>query len=297
MATTTKKSKRKGGSASWAAPAAVGVGLAFGIGLVARKARAKSTKAETRDRPEPSNADDASKTAKIDVRFPVYEGQDGAYMLQELLDAAGLDSNWKRFFLVTARGESGFVSNVALGDPHLYPVGSTPSKYTATLGPGEAAGARQAYERARDKGRLDGCPWPGEAYSWGSGGWLGMLPANAWYAYKDTSLRCRHPWYLLHPVDHVVVAIDFARRLMRWSNFKADPTWLTLRVGWGNPSNMNDAKARARVEQKFGDQLRALGASPQWMHNEVTALPKYDVEDLWDTLMREFDFEPGRRGA
>lgn len=301
----SNSTKRKNKSKGWVAPTLIGLVALTGIGLFARKASAKPAPPPPKGTdpiiPAPSDATDSSNSSNTagneDIRFPVFEGQDGAFMLQELLQASGVDRQWLRFFLATARGESGFTSNMVLGDRSLYPTGSKPSKLTDTLGPGEANGARKAYDRAFDKGRLEGCPWSAGAYSWGSGGWLAMLPANAWYAYKDTSLRCRHPWYLLHPVDHVVVGIDFARRLMGWSAFKANPTWLTLRVGWGNPSAMDDPKAHERVAKKFGDQLRALGLAPEWMNERVTALPKHDIEELWDTLMRTFDLEPGKRGA
>ena len=122
-----------------------------------------------------------------------------------------------------------------------------------------------------------------------------MLPANAWHAYTGTSLRCRHPWYLLHPVDQIVTAIEFARRLKGWSAFKKDPTWLTLRAGWGNPSLMDDPQYRETTARKFGDQLEKLGIPYAFMKQKVTALPSADVEDRWETLMKQFGFEPGSK--
>lgn len=299
---TTSKSKRKRNAPKWLAPAGIGLGL-IGIGLVSRRASAKSSKSSEGTIDNSSSNTETiperppAPPAEPDIVFPVFEGQDGAFMLQELLKAAGPDGEWRRFFLATARGESAFTSNVVLGNPALYPKGSKPSPQTDRLGASEANGARMAYDRAVSQNRLAGCPWPSSAYSWGSGGWLAMLPANAWYAYKDTSLKCRHPWYLLHPVDHVVTAIEFARRLTGWSAFKAEPTWLTLRVGWGNPSAMDDPQARERVALKFGDQLQALGLAKAWMYEKVTVLPTTDIDTTWDQLMRQFDLEPGRKGA
>ena len=294
----TTKTKKTGASApAWLAPTALGLGTLVGVGLLSRRASAKSSSSSSDTAVPDTNPAPTSPQADLVVKFPVYEGQDGAFMLQEILKFTGADLDWRRFFLGIARGESGFNSNMALGDRRLYPHGSQPSKYTDSHGTGEAAGARKAYKRAIDRGWLRGCPWSADAYSWGSGGWLAMLPANAWYAYRSTGLVCRHPWYLLHPADHVVVGVDFARRLMNWSAFKADPTWLTLRVGWGNPSAMDEPQARERVAQKFGDQLRGLGVSTDWMHQEVTGLPDHDIERVWDQVMREFSFDPGRKGA
>jgi hypothetical protein len=300
MQTPNHKTKKRN-VPKWLAPVGIGLGV-FGISMAAGRAAAKGKKSS-----EGTNANDGSSTEPIpaspaepaapDIVFPVFEGQDGAFMLQELLAAAGADAEWRRFFLATARGESAFTSNVVLGNPALYPKGSKPSALTDTLGPSEASGARVAYQRAIANNRLAGCPWPSSAYSWGSGGWLSMLPANAWYAYEGTSLKCRHPWYLLHPVDHVIVAMEFARRLMGWSAFKADPTWLTLRVGWGNPSAMDEPQARERTTSKFGEHLEALGLSKAWMNGKVTSLPRFDIDATWDRLMGQFDLEPGRKGA
>lgn len=230
------------------------------------------------------------------IVFPVYSSNEGAAMLEDLTAAEGLDDDWVRWFLAVARGESRFTSNVVLGARALYPVGSVPSPLTDTLGPREAAGAVTAYERARSQGRLD-CPWGKDAYTWGSGGWLGQIPANAWAAYKGTQLACRHPWYLLHPVDQVITAIEYLRRLSGWSAYKADPTLLTARVGWGNPSAMDSPAHRERVATEFAADLDAIGLPADFASRPAPAFPpKRDVYERWGALMRRFDFDPGAIG-
>ncbi len=293
-------SKKKTKSSGWLVPALLGTTAVVGVGLASRRASAKpSSESAPAPTPTPAKLPETlpQPTGEFEVEFPVYRGQEGKFMLEELLTAAQLDEDWRTFFRAIARGESGFDSNVVLGERRLYPKGSEPSKRTDTLGPGEAKGARKAYLRGLEQGRYESCRWKGEHFSWGSGGWLAMLPANAWYAYLHTELRCRHPHYLLHPVDHVVVGIDFARRLTRWKAFIAEPRWLTLRVGWGNPSGMDDPQAHERVASKFANALAADGVSSSWMSRQVTPLPKHDIEQLWEQLMTAFDFEPGRRGA
>ena len=309
MAARKKANKGASGGGGWLLPALLGTATVVGVGLASRKASAKPgtstpplTPTPPTPTPIPTPAELPPNLSPVDngpfeVRFPVYQGQDGAFMLEQLLGAAQLDKQWKRLFKAIGRGESGFDSNVVLGDPRLYPAGSQASKLTDKLGPGEARGARKAYERGFEQGRYEGCPWDGDAFSWGSGGWFGMLPANAWYAYLTTGLRCRHPHYLLHPVDQLVVGVDFARRLMRWSAFKNNPRWLTLRVGWGNPSAMDDPQAHERVGLKFSKHLQAEGVDPAWMNEEVTPLVAHDIEALWERLMTSFDLEPGRKGA
>lgn len=318
----SKKKKKSDGAPGWVAPAAIGGGLlVLGMGLFSRRASAKdgttdqsdgsSTPSDgsngngknndnknsdnkNSDNTKPDNQPPADDS---DITFPIYSGQAGAAKLEELCKAAGLDSQWVRFFKVTARGESGFTSNVVLGDPTLYPPGSKPSAETDRLGPGEASGARTAYNRGVSEGRYTGCPWPASAYTWGSGGWLGMVPANAWYAYVNTSLRCRHPWYLLHPVDQVVTAIEIGRRLKGWSAFKANPTWLTMRVGWGNPSKMDDPQQHEVIRNKLAPHLKALGIPSSWLDQKVTALPHSNVEQRWESLMASSGMAPGKKGA
>lgn len=103
---TTSKPKRKRNVPKWLAPAGIGLGL-VGIGLASRRASAKSSKSSegtidnsssnTETIPERSPAP----PAEPDIVFPVYEGQDGAFMLQELLKApvlmaSGGGSFWRR---------------------------------------------------------------------------------------------------------------------------------------------------------------------------------------------------------
>lgn len=314
-----RKSKKKSdGAPGWVAPAAIGGGLlVLGIGLFSRRASAKDSEpsdgssnpsdgsnGKTDDHngndnngSDETQGDDQPAADDSDIKFPIYSGDEGAKKLRELCEAAGLDREWVRFFLVTARGESRFTSNVVLGDPTLYPPGSKPSAETDRLGPGEASGARTAYNRGVSEGRYVGCPWPASTFTWGAGGWLGMIPANAWYAYLNTSLRCRHPWYMLHPVDHVVTAIEIARRLKGWSAFKANPTWLTMRVGWGNPSKMDDPQQHEVLRTKLAPHLKALGIPYSWMDQKVTALPHSNVEQRWESLMTSSGMPPGKKGA
>ena len=213
-------SKTKTSSNGWLVPALLGGAAMVGVGLASRRASANSSEPAPTPTPTPAPGQLPQTlpplASDFEPEFPVYRDKDGKFMLEELLTAAQLDEDWRIFFRAVARGESGFDSNVVLGERRLYPAGSEPSKRTDTLGPGEARGARKAYLRGLEEGRYQGCPWTGDDFSWGSGGWFGMLPANAWYAYLNTGLGCRHPHYLLHPVDHVVVGVDFARRLMRW---------------------------------------------------------------------------------
>lgn len=231
------------------------------------------------------------------ISFPVFSGTSGANEMAKLCQMHGLDENWTRFFLATAAGESRFTSNVVLGNPSKYPRGSKPSPVTKSHGPGEYAASKVAYKRAKDAGRFKGCPWPASAYTFGSGGWWAMIPSNAWAAYAGTELHCRHPWYMLHPVDQVVTGTEYARRIMGWPSFKSNPTWLQMRIGWASPSGMSSQAAYDRMEGRFPQYLQELGIPSGWMYNKVTSLPKFDTVAAWKSLMVRSGMPPGRVGA
>lgn len=230
--------------------------------------------------------------------LPVFQGTAGAQELKRLAGLAGLHPDWILFLTATAFGESRFTSNVVLGDPALLPAGAVPSSNNDTHGAAEARASVIAYERAAAQGRFDGCPWPATAYTYGSGGWLGMIPANAWAAYAGTPLSCRHPWLMLHPVDQVFCAIEMLRRLSGWSAWQANPTMLTARVAWGAPDKMADPSARERMIGKFGDALEQVGLPRDWWQTNTPSLPaKGDVYDRWQSLMQASRLQPGPIGA
>lgn len=258
-----------------------------------RAVRSGSSSSSGRDFGPPGNGS----LAGDEIVFPVFTKSQGAAQIANLGSAAGLDSDWVKFFQATANNESGFTSNVVLGDPNHYPIGSKASGATASVGPGEAAASRTAYKRAEEQGRFTGCPWPKTMYTYGAGGWFGMMVSNAWAAYDDTSLRCRHPWYMLHPVDQIVTAIEIARRLKGWSSFKAQPTWLNLRVGWASPSGMNKPSVLAEQRRRFSEDVQVVGLPVSWMDQKVTQLPSKNVVGLWEHLMSFSGMPPGHKGA
>lgn len=225
--------------------------------------------------------DDAGGGDLPDPVFPVY---DKPALLEEALLAAGLHKDWVTFYLGVAANESGFQSNVVLGDPSIAPAGSKPSSRNADLGMAESAAAKTAFQRAIEQGRLD-CEYPATRYTYGSAGWFAMLPANALAAYDKTSLSCRDPWLLLHPADQVVCAIEFARRLLGWPTYKANPTFLTLRQGWANPSRMDDPAAIEAMRAKFGKHLGSIGIGASFMDKKPPALPAKDVVSLHTKLL------------
>jgi hypothetical protein len=107
------------------------------------------------------------------------------------------------------------------------------------------------------------------------------------HAFKGTQLECIDPWEVFNRRTSLVMAIEMARRLTGWSAFKADPTWLTLRTGWGSPTEMDDPDAIDRMawaHNKFADRLEQIGVDPDFMFEPVTALPARDPVGLLQHL-------------
>lgn len=173
-----------------------------------------------------------------------------------VVDRMGAPDEWGTFLSAVGYWESKF-NNLAENDS-----------------PTEAAAARRAYDRARSKGRFSGSPWPESAYTFGSGGWYGLIPANAMEGFAGTDLENLDPRAAIHdPITSTILALEYARRIFHWAAF--DGTWLSLRVGFANPSKMGDPEFVAKVRERFAESLRAIGAPESFMHRQVVSLSGY----------------------
>lgn len=188
-----------------------------------------------------------------------------------MLRRSGATQDWRTFLDATAHGESRWNSDVGLGDASLAPAWARMNRSA-----GEARASCIAYDRQRARGYLEGSGYNRARYCFGSGGYFAMLPANAIAgAFRGTTLERLDPYAVFDPRLAVVMAIDYARRLLGWSQFRANPTWLTLRVGWSNPSLMADPAFRAKVRARFAKSLRAIGVSASFMDRRVSTLGWY----------------------
>lgn len=188
--------------------------------------------------------------------------------LESVLQKADLSEDWKIFLLATAWGESKWNSDVGLGpnDAVGRPPWLQPSTMSGSLQRSEAQAAKIAYDRNKD--RL-GNAYPESMYTWGSGGYFGLLPANAVYAGFGKSSGV-NPWGVAEPDTSVVMAMGFAKRLMGWNAFRlGGSTWLTLRTGWGDPGSMADVDAKSEMGRKFDRALDALGVPRSWKYTQV----------------------------
>jgi len=197
--------------------------------------------------------------------------------LEAAMDAADLPEDWQIFFAATSYGESKWHTDVGLG-PNSHngrPPWLRESKASKKLQTNEAKAACRAYEKNAAKWFAQS-PWPKSRYCFGSAGWFGFLPTYGLISgFKATPELVAQidPWDVTDPLVSLVMAIGYARGLMRWKQFtKGGATWLTLRVGWGRPGSMSTARTNAKIRKKFAAHLDELGVPASWMDRKVTSL-------------------------
>lgn len=172
---------------------------------------------------------------------------------------AGLPAAWGDFFALVAWRES-------KGNPSAVNDSQT-----------EAAAAAKAFDRNRE--RYEGCGHPEQGYTFGSGGWFGMLPANG-LAQLGEELWCLPPSSVLEPRVALAMAVGFARGLMRWDGFAKLPTWLNLRAMWGWPAKGGDATYLAGKRAAYVQDAAAVGLPASWLDGRPPPLPVTGAEVL-----------------
>lgn len=179
--------------------------------------------------------------------------------VRALAAEAGLPSVWGDFFALVAWRES-------KGNPS-----------STNDSPSEAEAARVAFERNRE--RFVGCGHPDSAYTFGSGGWFGFLPANALRQLGDAH-RCLPPSSVYEPRVAMPMAVGFARGLMRWDGYQRVPTWLNLRAMWGSPVKGGDRAYLERARPEFREDAADVGLPASWLDGRPPPLSVTGAEVL-----------------
>ncbi len=189
-------------------------------------------------------------TEPLDV--PASTGN-GRKCFEAMLHQLGLPEVWRNFFVFVAAGESRFNVNA-----------ENTSK-------SEAAASVRAWDR--NKKHLEACGHPAEQYTWGSGGWTGLLPANGLMMF-DGHRRCAPPREAVHqPQLSLAMGVGFANGLTKWPGFKADPDWTTLRSGFGWPAKMGrDPVRKAERRAVYAKRMRKLGFPESWLDMKMPRL-------------------------
>lgn len=181
--------------------------------------------------------------------------------LTNLINASGVDASWEVFFIAKSWWESKW-------QPHVRNDRRS-----------EIAAAQRAYVRNAEW--YTHCPWPKHRYTHpGSGGYLGVIAPNGLAAFWGTSLQCMDPHMIMDGPANYVMGLDYAERLMRWSNFKKVPTWQNLWVGWRRPGSMGQAGALAQIEGNFAKSLDQTAELHSFMKQPVTRLPRLPAPNV-----------------
>ena len=192
------------------------------------------------------------------------------------------NNGWLTFLTAVAQSESRGNPKAGLGLPKRFPEGTEPNRNASRRAQrNEARAARSAYRR--NLARYAACPWKAQAYTFGSGGYFGLIAPNALSAFWDTELQCMDPAQIFEPFPAVVMALAMADRLMQYDGFQRQPTWINLRVGWGSPGAMGNRRAMRRMLEKpggFGEQLDTLGVPRSFAHEHVPEL-MLNITDLF----------------
>ena len=187
------------------------------------------------------------------------EGASQVAAVRGLAAEVGLPDAWGDFFALVAWRES-------KGNPNA--INDSAS---------EAEAATTAYERNR--GRYASWGHPDSAYTFGSGGWFGILPANG-LAQLGEAFECLPPASVFQPREALAMAVGFARGLMRWKKFQRVPTWLNLRAMWGWPAKGGDPQRLAAVRRKFTNDAADVGLPAAWLDQRPSPLPMTGAEVL-----------------
>lgn len=135
------------------------------------------------------------------------------------------------------------------------------------------------------------------AWTFGSGGWFGFLPSTALAAGgRDGPWAQAHPRAIFDPVESIVMAADYAARILRHyvSDLPArEQTWMALRRGWVRPAlaadwqerNPRSIETRKRFERRLQTALGWTPAQARAFANRPVGIGTYDgPERLLDFL-------------
>ncbi|MCH9681289.1 MAG: hypothetical protein K0V04_07645 [Deltaproteobacteria bacterium] len=192
-------------------------------------------------------------------RLPNADGKARVAAVRGLAAEAGLSDAWGDFFALVAWRESK----------------GNPSAVNDSISEAEAA----ATAFGRNQHRYAGCGHSDGDYTFGSGGWFGILPANG-LAQLDEAFMCLPPASVFEPRVAMAMAVGFARGLMGWDGYQRVPTWLNLRAMWGKPGKGGDPERLAAVRDKFTQDAAEVGLPASWLDQRPPPLSTAGAEVL-----------------
>lgn len=189
----------------------------------------------------------------------------GQAELRGILQGLGEAQARVAFLESRAFGESRFNAKASLGEEGHQ--GRPPWALSSAASDEAKAKESSAAKKAYDRNRATLSAYSEPYYTYGSGGWFGMLPANALAKHYPQE----HPWSVHEPANTVAYALEFERGLRGWSGFKERPSWATLAVGWGDPSAMGDEERESEVRDQLRARYQEMGYDPDLVDEPVGA--------------------------
>ena len=122
---------------------------------------------------------------------------------------------------------------------------------------GDGPAARQAAERLQNDGRLPRCRNLDE-YAFSGGPW-GLIPAIFLVvAYPDDdAMKCSDPRIVLSPREALAMVLAYAGRLQKRPDYRANPTWENLWLGFQRPGFMGD-RSSDRAQKSLANMRKGL---------------------------------------
>lgn len=171
----------------------------------------------------------------------------------DVLESEGILPGFEIFAQAVAKRESGF---------------NTEARNTTAS---EARAARRLFDGARSRGHFAENPFLSDTDAWtfGSGGWFGFLPATGMaQGGRSGPFQTEHPSLIFDPAASLAMAAAYAASMIR--NYGAKD-WLAVRRGWaatGLVSDTGEEKQRSRdVRTRLVKDVQAVTG---WSASEAT---------------------------
>jgi len=171
------------------------------------------------------------------------------------------------FVTLQAATESGANNYRGLGIPSMFPAWAIPTGATKVKGKwevapnaseglrklqdAEARAARITYDRNAERGSLPPSGATKAMWTFGSGGYFGLLPASGLYAFRSSKENGEfHPYDVFDARRSIVMLLAYMQRLSRYSSFEAQPKNEQVNVlkrGFASPSLMSKPAAQRSI--------------------------------------------------
>jgi len=209
--------------------------------------------------------------------------------------------------LLQAASESRGNNLVGLGVPYLFPRWAEPNlKASENLQRGETEAAENIFARNREK--YDQSPYPQEMWTFGSGGYYGLLPGSALGWSRDATDMNRalrpglvHPYDVFDPFRSTVYYAAYVRGIMRNNAYQNLPPQhqnaYAIKRGGAALSLISDyqeSKDRSKkIRERMDSRATFAGVSPAFLTKRLRLSDWGDWPGVYEVLRRGERLVPG----